>query len=290
MSYTDRRKPSLPQAVVEDWINGATGAFSVRDIWHELGIESPDNKQYLRVILSRLVQAGVIVHGSRDGTYRKVDSERKPIDWQGTRHRPCVALKFPFGLEQHCRIRPKNVVIVAGEKNVGKTGFLYNFITMNMLDFTIDLFNSETGPEQMDERMQPFGIPEPAPFGVFERYDNFADVIHPDHITVIDYLDFNSEVYLIGAEIDAIFRKLNQGVAIIGIQKPPGRDLGYGGPFSAKRAALYISMSSSRLKLLYVKTPANPKVNPNNMTWSFRIGEDGVTFENIQRYYGQGEF
>ena len=207
---------------------------------------------------------------------------------------------FPFGTEEYARLYPKSIVIVAGSKNVGKTAYLYNFIALNMGRFCIDLFNSETGPEQMKERFSPLNIPEPAPFKVYERYDNFADIIHPDHISVIDYLDLNSEVYLVGAEIDAIFRKLVQGIAVIGLQKPPPsityvkgikkvieRDLAYGGGFTAKRAALYITMGNNKLKLLYVKTPAKRSVNPNNMSWKFNLSDDRIYFKDIQRYYGE---
>ena len=291
----------LTQAVVETWLKLVSGAFKIRDIWSELGIESPEGKQHLRVILFRAEEKGLIVCLG-NGIYRKLDSERKPQQWQKADPNKTIPLLFPFGLEEYCRIYPKSIVIVAGSKQAGKTAFLYNFIKLNMTQFPIDLFNSETGVEQMFERFRPLNIPDPAPFKVYERYDNFADVIHPDHISVIDYLDLNSEVYLVGAEIDAIFRKKITGVAVIGLQKPPPsvvyikgvkkvieRDLAYGAGFTAKRAILYITMGSNKLKILYVKTPRNPKVNPDNMSWTFRIGEDGITFENIQRVYGEQE-
>lgn len=289
----------LTQAIVEGWISLATGQFSVRDVWAELGIESYEGKHHLRTILNRLEQKGIVKSLSRDGTYRKTDTEAKVMEWQSANPLNILPLKFPFGLEEHCRIYPKSIIIVAGSKNAGKTAWLYNFIQLNMGRGQIDLFNSETGPEQMLERFAPLNIPAPAPFNVYERYDNFADVINPDHISVIDYLDFNSEIYLVGAEIDAIFRKLNKGVAVIGLQKPPptvtyvkgvrkvyDRDLAYGGGFTAKRSVLYISMGSNKLKLVYVKTPRNPRVNPNNMIFTFTIAEDGVHFVNIQRSYG----
>jgi len=290
----------LSQAVVEQWVALVSGSFSVRSIWAELGIESVEGKQHLRVILRRLETKGIIRSTSQDGTYRRVDDALKVMDWQKADPQKVVPLKFPFGLENFSRIYPKSIVIVAGSKNTGKTAFLYNFIKLNMNQFPLDLFNSETGPEQMVERFRPLEIPNPAPFQVYERYDQFADVVHPDHISVIDYLDLNSEVYLVGAEIDAIYRKLNTGVAVIGLQKPPpttilvkgvkktiDRDLAYGGAFTAKRAVLYITMGSNKLKLLYVKTPKNPKVNPNNMTFSFTIHEDGIHFINIQRFQDQ---
>jgi hypothetical protein len=290
----------LTQAVIEEWISLIKGKFSVRDIWNEVGIESPEGKHHLRTILNRLETKGIIVANGGGGQYRKIDTEAQVIAWQQADPNKVVSLKFPFSEHEVAKIYPKSIVIVAGSKNAGKTAYLYNFIKLNMSQFTIDLFNSETSPEQMHERFEPLDIPNPAPFTVYERYDNFADVIHPDHISVIDYLDLNSEVYLVGSEIDAIFRKLRTGVAVIGLQKPPpsvtyvkgvkkviDRDLAYGGGFTAKRAVLYITMGENKLKLLYVKTPKQPKVNPNNMTFTYNVGEDGIHFANIQRYYGE---
>lgn len=287
----------LSQALVEEWIALVKGQFSVRDIWAEIGIVSPEGKTHLRVILSRLEKKGIVSSIGRDGAYRRIDMEAPEIEWQRADPNKIVPLHFPFGIHDYVKIFPKSIVIVAGGKNAGKTAFLYNFIQMNMMDFPIDLYNSETSPEQMKERFAPLDIPEPAPFKVYERYDNFADILHSDRISVIDYLDFNSEVYLAGTEIDAIFRKI-KSVAVIALQKPPAtpvmvkgvrkmieRDLAYGGGFTAKRAVLYISLSYNKLKLLYVKTPKQPKINPNNMQWSFRIAEDGVHFTDVNRYY-----
>ncbi len=289
----------LTQDIIEQWLTLVSGSFSVRDIWVELDIASPENKSHLRVCLYRLEQKGIIAKTSRDGLYRKVDLTAKPIDWQAADPGQVLPIKLPFGIHEHVKIYPKSIIIVAGSKNEGKTAFLYQTIALNMNTFVTDLFNSETGPEQIKERFAPLNIPEPAPFNVYERYDSFADVIHPEHLSVIDYLDTNSEVYLVGAEIDAIFRKLT-GVAIIGLQKPPptvtyvrgvrtvyDRDLAYGGGFTAKRAILYITMGSHKLKLLYVKTPVNPRVNPNNMQWQYSFDGSGY-FTDIQRYYGEG--
>jgi len=289
----------LSQALIEEWIALANGTFNVRDIWSEIGIESEEGKKHLRVILGRLVDKGILTRTSRDGTYRKLDNELKPMDWQAADPMNIMPIQFPFEIEEYCKIYPRSIVIVAGSKQAGKTAFLYNLVQMNMDRFQVDLFNNETGLEQMQERFAPLGIPDPAPFNTYERYDNFADVVDPDHLTVIDYLDLNSEVYLVGTEIDAIFRKLRTGVAVIGLQKPPPsavfvkgekklieRDLAYGAGFTAKRACLYISMGSDKLKLVYVKTPANPRVNPNNMTWTFSINSNGIHFINVQRYYG----
>lgn len=296
-------RKELTQAVVEQWITMAHGTFNVRDIWAEIGIESTQGKHHLRTILRRLEEKGLIVAVSKDGSFRKPDSTMKPIEWQSADPSRYIPFKFPFKLEDYVKVFPKSIIIVAGGKSVGKTAFLYNFVHDNMNDVDIDLYNSETGPEQMKERFDSFGdIPTPAPFKVYERYDHFADVINPDNVSVIDYLNTKSEAYECGVEIDEIFKKLRDGVALIAIQKPPAqtymykgqkysqeRDLGYGGAFSAFRAQLYISLSYNKVKLVYVKTPAHRTINPINMMWSFRIASDLVHFEAVERYYEKGE-
>lgn len=288
----------LTQALIEQWIALVNGKFSTHDIWNEVGIDTPENKTHLRIILGRLEAKGII-KSNGSGHYMKVDMEAPIIEWQKADPLNIVPLKWPFEIEKHALLYPKNVAIIAGQKQEGKTTFLYNFIKLNMYQYQIDLFNSETGPEQMKDRFTDLGIPIDAPFNVYERYDNFADVIKPDHISVIDYLDLNSEFYLAGAEIDSIFRKLTCGIAIIGMQIPPSsvtyvkgvkkvieRDLAYGGGTTAKRAFIYISMFSHKLKLKHAKKPAQKNINPDNMTWTYSFDENGQ-FTNIERYYGE---
>ena len=290
----------LSQALIEQWLSITKGQFNVRDIWSEIGIESPEGKHHLRTILDRLEQKGIIKQLDKGfGNYRCVDNDAPKIDWQSANPQNIVQLKWPFEIEKYASIYPKNVAVVAAGKQEGKTTYVYNFIKLNMYNFKIDLFNSETGAEQMKDRFTDLGIPLDAPFEVYERYDNFADIIQPDRISVIDYLDLNSEFYLAGAEIDAIFRKLTTGIAIIAMQTPPPsvslikgvrkvieRDYAYGGGLTAKRAFIYISMSSHKLKLKHAKKPAQKTLNPENMMWSYDFDENGQ-FTNIQRFYGE---
>jgi len=287
----------LSQDLVLQWIKLATGTFQTRQLYDELNIVTPEAKNYLRVCLNRFADNGIISRTTVDGMFRKIDNEKVLMNWEDAEPDKTLPIVLPFGLHSLCRVYPKSVIIVAGSKNEGKTSFLLSCIMPNVKNFIVDLYNSETGPEQMKMRFAPLNIPSPAPFNVYERYDNFADVIDPNHLSIIDYLDFNSDVYLVGTEIDNIWRK-TKCCAIIGLQKPPPtvtfikgvkklveRDLAYGGGFTAKRAVIYISLSSHKLKLVYVKTPLNPKINPNNMTWTYDFDDNGY-FTNIQRYYG----
>ncbi len=289
----------LSHHTVLEWVVLATGTFNARQMWNELDIRTPEGKSYARVCLNRLAESGVIAKTGVDGTYRRVDNEKKVMEWEDVDPGKFLPIRLPFGIQDHCRIYPKSIIILAGSKNEGKTAFLLKCMALNMGMFGVDFFNSETGAEQFKLRCAPLNIPRPAPFKVYERYDNFADVIDPERLSIIDYLDLNSEVYLVGTEIDRIYQKLTTGCAIIGLQKPPPtkmmvrgvervveRDLAYGGGFTAKRAVLYISLGSHKCKLVYVKTPADGKVLPANMTWSYDFDGDGY-FTNIKRYYGE---
>ena len=291
-------------AKIKEWVKITDGRFTLQQIDSELGIQTPQAKNLRRGALKDLCNAGILERiETLSGVYRRLDIELKEFDWQHADTDNVVSLRFPFELEKYVKIYPKSIICLAGGKDQGKTAWLYDFTLKNMFHpLGVDLYNSETGREQMKERMQNFkvNIPNPAPFRTFERYDNFADVIDKDRISVIDYLDLNSEVYLIGDEIDKVFRKLDRGIAVIGLQKPPPttvyvkgvkklvyRDLAYGSGFTAKRAVLYISLDNNVLKLVVAKTPLNPKVNPTNMMWVFWL-KNGAEFIDIQPYEEQG--
>lgn len=282
----EKEKPT--QATIEEWVKSTTGQFSLQGMFHELYIISPEQKAYCRVIMHRLKEAGIVVAlGKRDGLYRLVDQEAPEENWQMVDKR-VVELRFPFELEKYIRILPKSLIIVAGSPGSGKTCLLYNILCMNMYEFGIHLFNSEMGLMQIQERLlaiDPY-IPNPAPFHLRHREDNFADVIEPDAINLIDYLDLDSEIYMIGAEMKRILQKLNDGVAIVAIQKPIGRELGYGAGYSLKSAALYLSMDWGKLKIVKARERADSKVDPLNKAWSFTIDSEGANFENIRDTQG----
>lgn len=291
-------KLELSASAVLEWLKYASGTFNRREIADTMNVITPEGKTNLRVILHRLCDAGVIAKTGLDGNYRKIDNERKPIDWQNADATAIFPIKWPFGIEEYAAMYPKNIAIVAGSKQEGKTTFLLNTLKANLPladRYKIEVFNSETGPEQLQDRLFGLGVPTDAPFSVYERYENFADVIDPDAITIIDYLDQNQDFFMAGVEIDRIFRKLNNGIAIIGMQIPPpsqtfvkgvkktiDRDLAYGGGTTAKRAFIYMSMSSHKLKLKYAKKPTNPRVHPENMTWSYMFDDCG-DFCNVTR-------
>lgn len=218
-------------------------------------------------------------------TYRIIDDIAEDIDWQNADTSKPIDIVLPFGLHKYVKLFPKSIICVAGEPNSGKSAFLMNTLLMNM-DKEWVFYNSETSKEQLKERFSYFAeeypIPNPAPFKVKERYDNFADVINPSGHTIIDYIDADNEFWTIGAEISRLHKKLTTGIIALAIQKRPGfktlkgqvvdSGMGYGGALTMKRPDLYITMTTQNiLTIKKGKSWQNPKVNPNGMMFKYSL-------------------
>jgi len=278
-------RPKLTQERVLEWIELTDTYFKNEDICREVGIESYGAREHLRKILRRLEEKGVIrAHGRN--TWRRADCSLEAVNWEDADPNATVDLVFPMGLDAYCKLYPQAIVVVAGAKNTGKTAFLLNTVRNNMdHPLGVDLFNSESSPEQLKQRFAPLKVPRPAPFRVFQRSFGFADVIDPDRISVIDYMELPPDgAYKVSEEMTQIFRKLRKGVAIIGLQKPPGRDLAYGAAFSAFRAQFYISLDANKCKIIYVKTPRDSREQADNKQWTFKL-ENGIEFKNVKESY-----
>ncbi len=144
---------------------------------------------------------------------------------------------------------------------------------MNMKKFKVNYFSSEMGPVELKERLSKFENPlsDFKKVKWLERSGNFADVIKPDEVNIIDFLEMTDNFYLIAQYIKEIFDKLSTGIAIIAIQKNPGQTLGLGGGRSIEKARLYLSMDAGRLRIEKGKNWANPTVNPNGLEINFKL-------------------
>jgi hypothetical protein len=295
----------LTQHIVENWISLATGSFQLYDVCRELNITTEEGKSTLRMIMHRLVIKGMVerVKG-KDGIFRPVNASAEEIKFDEVETSAVIPLVLPFEISSYVEIYQKNVVLVAGESNAGKTCFLYNVAANNMYIMeTVFFTNNEATPQEIAKRIKPLGIPIPPPFKIYERYDNYADVIVPDALNIIDYLDMNSEVYLAGDEIERVHQKLRKGIAVIGMQLPPPvktlfrgvekiqhRSLAYGGAFTIKKPVLYLNLwcnggqNQGICRIEKAKNRAQPRVDPNNMMWKYTIDSFGAKFISYERY------
>lgn len=288
--------PEITRYEIETWIKTiATGEFHYKNV---LGLErvlTPQMDNKLRKIMWDLCHASEPVCesvGRRDGWYRPVDDGAEPVDFGKLRPRDFPII-LPFDLRRYVFIYPDTTIIVAGSKSSGKTGFCYRTIKDNWGMQVKLLSNMEGGKELMYDRFMAMGIDlATVPKFIYPIYDHYHDHIKDtDTLYVIDYIDApeGDDFYLIGAQIKKIDRKLQglNSVALIGLQKPSGRDTAFGGEQTLKVASLYLAMDNSKLKIVDAKVSADKKVHPRNMQWTFQYDDEGTNFLNIQRSYGE---
>lgn len=280
---------------VVTWIKTIpTGEFHYKEVLN--GQVDPSSYGNLRKIMSEMcnpkddTEPSIEPVGRRDGYYRVIDDLPQPLDLRGNRNRMDSGIILPFDLRKYIFLYPDTTMVVAGSKSSGKTGFLYRTIVLNMQRMnTILLTNLEGGLNMLRDRFKAMGVDlNTAPFTAYPVYDNFHDFIKkPNTLYVIDYIDApeGTDFYLIGAQVKKIDNKL-QGLnseAIIGLQKPTFRDIAFGGEQTLKPVSLYLAMDSHSLKVVDAKVPADKKIHPKNMQWSFIYDEEGTNFINIQR-------
>jgi len=264
---------------IRDFVDKTQGTFSAAQLDNELGIVGKA-KTNRRVVLWRLCDEGLIER-LKPGYYRVKEAYLPDMEWQKANTNSGLELKLPFEIHNLVDIYPKNILVIAGTTNAGKTAYLLNFIKDNMQEWEIHYFTSELSEQELKKRISKFGDGTDWQFHPHERNSNFDGVIIPDAINIIDYLEPPSgEYYAIGDQIAAIHSRLTTGIAFIAIQKKRKTELGRGAEFSEERARLYLSMDPGRLKIIKAKN-WRTEVNPNGVVYTFKL-TDGCKFIHIQ--------
>jgi len=281
---TERKDRTLA-ADVREWVLSTNGVFSSTEIYSCLQLSTREDRKNVSIILKRLSQEGLIEkYGNKNGQYRCLDNEIEPLDWQNADIDP-LDLTWPFDIHGLVSMYPGNVTVIAGAPNSGKTAFILNFIRLNQNKYKIHLFSSEGGKEELRQRISKFEYPLKSwNFSAWERTGDFADVIKPDDINIIDYLEIHDEFYKIGGIIKSISDRLKSGFALIAIQKNNGRDEGLGGTRGLEKPRLYLSMDAGRLKIVKAKSRVDESKNPNGLSIDFKLAQ-GCKFVSESEWY-----
>jgi len=268
------RKRNMAQWV-EEWVGVTFGDFSVTELFNSLQSVTSDEKTNIRQILHRLCKAEPPIlerHPQKNGFYRRIKTECEEIDFLNASCQT-IDIKWPLGIERYIITLPKNVMVIAGSKDAGKTGYLLNLVRLNMNRFSIHYFSSEMGRIELKKRLEKFGLPiEGWRFKAKERSSNFADVIQPNDINIIDYLEVSEDFYRVGGMLREIYEKLNQGIAIVALQKNRGRDTGVGGDRSLEKPRLYLSLESGKAKIVVGKNWTS-EINPVGLQLDFKLAQ-----------------
>jgi len=261
---------------VKDWVLATDGFFINNECHIELGLKTPSDKKTANKALSRLVKDGVLEkHGDRRGCYRLLDNELSPVDWENSNEN-IIEIEWPLDSLQHMvGVAEKNIIIVAGEGNSGKTAFMMDLAQRNP-EQEIHYFSSEMGPGEFKDRVQKFGRPfrEWGHLRFYEKSGNFDKYINPNAWNIIDYLELTDNFYLVGGLIRAIFDKLDKGMAFIALQKKKNEEHGRGGEFTKEKSRLYLSLSEEypggRCKIVKSKRWMT-NINPNGYSCKYKL-------------------
>jgi hypothetical protein len=264
-------------AEVREWVLTSNGFFLTSDCFRELELTSRDFQKAAVLELLKLKAKGIIEPcGNRRGCYRRVERDCEPIDFLNAPDGPPLPIAWPLGLENLVALYPRNLAVVAGSKDAGKTAFCLNFARLNQENFEIHYFCSEIAAQEFRARLKLFQYPlESWKIKTWERSNNFADVIRPDAINIIDYLEISAEAYRIADELRFIYDKLRSGIALVAIQKDQDAKLGRGKSFSIEKARLYLTLDAkprhNELKIVSGKNWAQKDKNPAGVVIKFKL-------------------
>jgi len=266
---------------VREWVQHTSGWWSAGELDRELGVTGHELKDYRGKVLRRLKDLGLVEqHPRHNRQWRYVNTRVTSLDFRTAGRDGVLPIKWPLGVERYVNLFPGNLAVVAGAPNAGKTALLLNFIRLNMTEFPIFYFCSEMGDVELRNRLELFeGVDiDEWEFQAFERASDFADVVRPDCVNVIDYLEMTTELFHVNGYLTAISHKVGSGLAIVALQKKAGATMGRGQEFGLEKPKLYLSMDRGKLQIVKGKSWAKRNVDPAGLQVSFKI-VDGCRFE-----------
>jgi hypothetical protein len=258
---------------VRQFIEQDSGIFDIQNMYYEIGAVSFEEKHAARQAIFDLVQKGTVQRtGTKRGCYRRVEGELIGINLDEP-EQDALPLSLPFQIENLVDIYPKNLIVVAGSQDAGKTSFLLNAALLNTDKFKIRYLTSEMGQEELAKRIRKFNVPlaQWKKIQFFERSANFEDVVLCDGFTLIDFFEISDEFFKIAANFKAIFDQLKKGICMIALQKGRKNEAGRGGSFRLELPRLYLSINPGILTIVKAKMWHQEGVNPNGLQMRFKL-------------------
>ena len=233
------------KALVTKFAQEATGVFAIGFMTSWLDIRTPQERNEAWQTLKELTQERIIVPTEkRHGEYRPVD--RNPhIMRLGVKRQEPVALELPLNLHEIVKLYPKNVILVAGEKDAGKTSFAMNAAYMNREIIPVRYINSEMGEKELEDRIILFpdrSFEEWNKIAWIEKSSKFEDVIEPNALNIIDFLEIGADAYAVADDIKRVFDRLEKGLIMILMQKRSYKEFAVGGEATLEKARLAVNL------------------------------------------------
>jgi hypothetical protein len=159
----------------------------------------------------------------------------------------------------------------------------YNIKNIYPKEIPIHYINSEMSPAELKARVHSLGsdISQWEQWVKFYRRNHsFHQRVHPDGLSIIDYLEVVGDFTQAGSLILQVHERLNTGIAVIGLQKNANSELGYGGALTTQKPRLYINLKKNMphgfiAQAVKVKEPRNFRNKIEGMQLDYHITQDG---------------
>lgn len=224
----------------------------------------------------------------RDRFYQVIDRDYEVLNFKHENPAGFFDIKYPFGLERYVKTPRRSVSIFGGSPQAGKSAIAHNIISLNWKTHKVILFDSENSSAELHERLSVYPDYLEWPDDLIRsRSFDFDDVVEPEALNIIDYMEAPENIWEIRTLLRNIRDKLTTGIAIIMLQKPEGRDLPYGKDWAKQLPRLVVSMENGVIKILKGKSWAQREVNPDGMRWSYKLvnGEKFVSITNMGKEF-----
>lgn len=246
---------------VREWVMTTTGNFLTTDVHKDLGLTTRDHKKNVIMILSRLVEQGIIEkYGNKRGCFRLIDRSFKEQTWWEDSGLP-LPIKMPLEIDQFIKVFPGNIILLEGQKSQGKSAFALEFCRMNKGLFSSKILyqNVEMADSELLERFRAYGdvmsIEDWKQTATFIRQTGeWWDKILPDGLNVVDYLIEYSEPWKLPQYIFNIHQKLKSGIALLVVQRDPLKPYPTGGRGVRDIPRAIVSLIRHKVRLEDVKS------------------------------------
>jgi len=242
-----------------------------------------EDQKKLWIILSRLAKEGLLEKTGRvAGEYRIVQKEYEVVDAGSIQVTKGIDISLPFMLEQYVDILPKDLIVVAGTPNAGKTAILLDMVARNQDKWECWYFSTEMGQQACARRLAQRDPHIDWKFKFVQDFGAYEDVIKPDALNFIDYVEQNEgEAFKIPGILAKVQRKLKKGVAVVALQKNTGKGWAVGGEQTRAKPTLFLSVEQQYPgQILKIeKAKAFKDYNPNGFFLKFKIIK-GINLRN----------
>ncbi len=156
-------------------------------------------------------------------------------------------LKLPLEIGEYAKVSQGDLVMIAGEKSAGKSGFLGETALLNMNRIHVNYIVTEN-VRKIAKRFIQWGYTETEILKgvtfVEARSRNYDNVIKPDSLNILDYYNpVDGDFTKVAKELEGMAAQLENGILVVGIQKATGATYARGGELSNELSQLTVVLS-----------------------------------------------